>query len=79
MKTESIIQSKKLELIQWLSTIDDLTVLNKIVELKKQENIDWWNSISAKEKQSIEKGLQEAEDGKLNDHSKVKQLYEKWL
>lgn len=79
MKTESIIQSKKLELIQWLSTIDDLTVLNKIVELKKQENIDWWNSISVKEKQSIEKGLQDAEDGKLNNHSIAKQLYEKWL
>ncbi|CAM3484104.1 hypothetical protein [Aquirufa ecclesiirivi] len=79
MKTESIIQSKKLELIQWLSTIDDLTVLNKIVELKKQENIDWWNSISTKEKQSIENGLQDAEDGKINNHSKAKQLYEKWL
>ncbi|MHA8086205.1 hypothetical protein [Aquirufa sp. Wall-65K1] len=79
MKTESIIQSKKLELIQWLSTIDDITVLNKIFELKKQENIDWWNSISELEKQSIEQGLQEAENGKLNNHSKAKQLYEKWL
>ncbi|MHA8052016.1 hypothetical protein [Aquirufa sp. OSTEICH-129A] len=79
MKTESIIQSKKLELIQWLSTIDDITVLNKIFELKKQENIDWWSSISELEKQSIEQGLQEAENGKLNNHSKAKQLYEKWL
>lgn len=79
MKTEYIIQSKKLELIQWLSTIDDITVLNKIFELKKQENIDWWSSISELEKQSIEQGLQEAENGKLNNHSKAKQLYEKWL
>ena len=63
MKAELNIQSKKLELIQWLSTIEDLSVLNKIIDLKKQENKDWWNSISENEKQSIEKGLQDAEAG----------------
>jgi len=78
MKAVSI-QSKKLELIQWLSTIEDLSVLNKIIDLKKQENKDWWNSISENEKQSIEKGLQDAEAGKLNSHSKARQLYDKWL
>lgn len=79
MKSELNIQSKKLELIQWLSTIEDLSVLNKIIDLKKQENKDWWNSISGDEKQSIEKGLQDADAGKLNSHSKARQLYDKWL
>ena len=79
MKAELNRQSKKLELIQWLSTIEDLSILNKIIDLKKQENTDWWNSISESEKQSIEKGLQDAESGKLNSHSKAKQLYDKWL
>ena len=79
MKAELNIQSKKIELIQWLSTIEDLSVLNKIIDLKKQENKDWWNSISEDEKQSIEKGLQDAEAGKLNSHSKARQLYGKWL
>ena len=79
MKAELNIQSKKLELIQWLSTIEDLSVLNKIIDLKKQENKDWWNSISENEKQSVEKGLEDAEAGKLNSHSKARQLYDKWL
>lgn len=79
MKTELNIQSKKLELIQWLSTIEDLSVLNKIIDLKKQENNDRWNSISSDEKQSIEKGSQDADAGKLNSHSKARQLYDKWL
>ncbi|GEP52826.1 hypothetical protein FNO01nite_34980 [Flavobacterium noncentrifugens] len=79
IKAELNIQSKKLELIQWLSTVEDLSVLNKIIDLKKQENKDWWNSISETEKQSVEKGLQDAEDGKLNSHSKARQLYDKWL
>lgn len=79
MKAEFNIQSKKLELIQWLSTIEDLSILNKIIDLKTQENKDWWNSISENEKKSIEKGLQDVEAGKLNSHSKAKQLYDKWL
>jgi hypothetical protein len=79
MKAELNIQSKKLELIQWLSTIEDLSLINKIIDLKKHENKDWWDSISENEKQSIEKGLQDAEAGKLNSHSKAKQLYNKWL
>lgn len=79
MKAELNIQSKKIELIQWLSTIEDLSVINKIIDLKKQENKDWWNSISENEKQSVEKGLQDAEAGKLNSHSKAKELYGKWL
>jgi len=79
MKAELNIQSKKIELIQWLSTIEDLSVINKIIDLKKQENKDWWNSISENEKRSVEKGLQDAEAGKLNSHSKAKELYGKWL
>ncbi|MFM6947970.1 MAG: hypothetical protein ACKOWQ_03050 [Aquirufa sp.] len=79
MKAELNLQSKKLELIQWLSTIEDLSVIDKIIDLKKQENKDWWNLISDEEKQSIEIGLQDADAGKLNSHSKARQLYEKWL
>ena len=79
MKAELNIQSKKIELIQWLSTIEDLSVLNKIIDLKKQENKDWWDAISENERQSVEKGLKEAEAGTLNPHSKARKLYDKWL
>jgi len=79
MKAELNIQSKKLELIQWLSTIEDLSVLNKIIDLKKQENKDWWNFISDDEKNSVEKGLQDADAGKLVSHSKARKIYDKWL
>jgi len=58
---------------------DDLNLQSKNFELILQESKDLWNSISEIEKQSIEKGLQDAETGKLNPHLKAKQLYEKWL
>ncbi|ESU20218.1 hypothetical protein ABGT15_13025 [Flavobacterium enshiense] len=79
MNIELNIQNKKLELIQWLSTIEDSSIIEKIMELRKRESKDWWNSISESEKQSIEKGLQDAEAGKLNPHTNARKLYEKWL
>lgn len=69
----------KLELIQWLSTIEDSSIIEKIMDLRKKESIDWWNLISENEKQSIELGINDAESGKLNSHSKARNLYEKWL
>ena len=71
--------NKKIELIQWLSSIEDSSIIDKIMELKKKESKDWWNSISDDEKQSIEKGIQDADAGKLKPHSEARKLYEKWL
>ena len=79
MNIELNIQNKKLELIQWLSTIEDSAIIEKIMDLRKRENKDWWNSISENEKNSIEQGLKDAESGKLNSHSNARKLYEKWL
>lgn len=79
MNIDLNILNKKLELIQWLSTIEDITTIEKIMELRRRENKDWWNVISENEKQSIEQGLENATSGKLNAHSKARKLYEKWL
>ena len=73
------ILNQKLELIQWLSTIEDSSIIDKIMILRKKESKDWWNTISEAEKESIELGLKDVETGKLNSHSKVRELYEKWL
>ena len=78
MNIDLNIQNKKLELIQWLSTIEDLAVINKIFEIKKEKS-DWWDEISEAEKESIEKGLKDADEGRLNPRSKAQSLYEKWL
>ena len=51
MSAELNIQNKKLELIQWLSTVEDSNIIEKIMDLRKLENKDWWNSISQIEKE----------------------------
>jgi hypothetical protein len=61
-----------------LHETDKVSILDKIIDLRNKESKDWWNSISKQEKESIELGLKDAESGKLNPHSKARELYEKW-
>ncbi|WP_312421121.1 hypothetical protein [Epilithonimonas sp.] len=78
MDTDLQIQNKKLELIQWLSTIEDLNFLEKISEFISRENKkDWADLISDAERQSIEKGIEQADAGRLNPHSKAREIYGK--
>jgi hypothetical protein len=73
------IQKAKIDLIQWLTTIEDSSVIQKIIELKNTENKGWWNEMSDVEKKSIELGISDADNGNLKPHSEAKKIYEKWL
>ena len=76
---EANIQNIKIELIQWLTTLDDSSLIQKILDLRKNQAKDWWSEISEAEKKSIEKGISDSEKGKLNSHSEARKIYEKWL
>ena len=76
---ESKILNKKLELIQWLSTLEDIAVIEKLIKFRKEESTDWWDSISDEEKKSIERGLDEADGNSLTPHITARKAYEKWL
>ena len=73
------IQSAKIELIQWLTTLEDSSLIQKIMDLRKSETKNWWNEISESEKKSIELGLTDAENGKLKPNSEAENIYGKWL
>ncbi|MDO5637143.1 MAG: hypothetical protein Q4G18_07830 [Myroides sp.] len=77
MNTQTL--NKKIELIQWLSTLEDHSIIEKLLKFKKEETKDWWDSISEVEKESIEKGISDADNNKLETHSNVRKIYEKWL
>lgn len=74
MNIDLNIQNKKLELIQWLSTIEDLATINKIFEIKKEKS-DWWDEISKAEKESIEKGLKDIDEGRVVSHEVFMKSY----
>lgn len=70
---------KKIELIQWLSTLEDKSIIEKLFHFRNQENKEWWDSISTAEQASIEKGIADSENGNLHSHAQARKLYEKWL
>ena len=49
------------------------------MEIRVKETSDWWNEISEGEKESIQKGLAEAEARNLKPHSEARKIYDKWL
>ncbi len=80
MAADLHIQTKKIELIQWLSAIEDVSILNKIADLiAREQKSDWWAETSEAAKNSIEKGIADADKGRLHAHSKARDLYGKWL
>jgi predicted transcriptional regulator len=77
VKTE--LQNIKIELIQWLSTLEDVDTIQQLIDIKAKENADWWDTLSDSEKKSIEQGLADAKEGKLKPHSDALDIYGKWL
>lgn len=43
------------------------------------ETKDWWQTISPAERQSIEEGLTDIENGQTVSHEQMKEQYEHWL
>lgn len=70
------LQTKKLELIHWLSSIDDLRIIDKISKIRKEEK-SWWSDISDAEKKMIEDGLKDIEDGNIVSHEDFLKSYGK--
>jgi len=79
MGMEMNLQATKLELIQWLSTIDNPNIIEKILAIRNDQKEDWWKNLSALEKESINKGIEDADAGNLKNHDQARKIYGKWL
>lgn len=66
----------KLELIEWLVRLEDDEVIRylKIVKDNEQDH-DWWNTLTDEQKEGIEKGLRDIDEGRFVPHEEVKQRY----
>tara|TARA_R110001592_G_scaffold30066_1_gene108107 strand:+ start:957 stop:1190 length:234 start_codon:yes stop_codon:yes gene_type:complete len=73
------IQNTKIELIQWLTTLEDKGTLEKLLALRKSQLKSAPHQLSQDEKKSVELGLEDSEDGKIVSHQEAKKVYEKWL
>ncbi|NLL27318.1 MAG: hypothetical protein GX259_00830 [Bacteroidales bacterium] len=71
------IQAKKYLLIEWITSLSDSSLIDKLMQIA--EKSDWWDEISDEERNSIEKGLKDISDGRVISHSDVMKRYEKYL
>lgn len=72
------IQAEKIQLIEWLASINKPSVIKKLMSLKDTEK-DWWDEISEEEKSEIKKGLSQADKGQVVPHHQVMDKYKGWL
>lgn len=64
------IHAKKYQLIEWITNISDIKLIDKLMKIA--EKTDWWNEISEAERVSIERGLKDIEENRVFDHSEVR-------
>ena len=61
---------------------DDESILSKVqayFTTLKSKNVDWWETISDQEKEAINRGLQQLENGEGIPHEEVKRKVDKLL
>lgn len=73
MKQEAI----KLELIEWLSGLDDAETIEylKLVKDARVSREDWWSDLSDDVKAGIERGLKDIENNRVISHDDMKLKY----
>jgi hypothetical protein len=70
-------EALKLELIEWLTHLDDddtITYL-KIVKDSSEKGGDWWQDLTSDQKRGIERGLRDIDAGKVTPHDQVRKKY----
>ena len=75
------IQTEKLGLIEWISRLNDSSIIEKIREIKYEyfESNDWWDTMKKEELESINQGLKDFEEGRIHSHETARKIYEKYL
>jgi hypothetical protein len=71
---DTYVSSQKLELIHWITELNDLSVLAQVNAIKENTVV-----ASFAELQSIERGLEDFQQKRTISHTQAKKRYEKWL
>lgn len=73
-------QQQKANLINWIESVNDESLLEKIINYKDllvKTDRDWWQEIPVQHKASIAKGLKEVENGNVIGLEEFRKLYAK--
>ena len=76
------ISAEKQDIIQKICDIQDndfIDLIKNIVETPYPSMSDWWNEITPEERESVNRGLDDIDEGKVYPHEQIRKRYEKWL
>jgi hypothetical protein len=65
------LETRKINLINWISTLQDDKTLQKIEKLQK-ERTDWWDTMNNEDKKAINEGLAQLDKGEYYTHDQVR-------
>lgn len=65
------LETRKINLINWISTLQEDDILNKVEKIQK-ETADWWDGISKEDRDAINEGIDQLDKGQCFSHSQVR-------
>ena len=72
------LETRKINLINWLSSVQEEDVLAKVEKIQK-EKADWWDNVNDNDKKAINEGLKQLDKGdylsRLEVRSKIKEKF----
>ena len=77
METTKVLNKEINHYLASLNTHQKEVVLSVVKTFAQEEN-DWWDQVEDAAKDSIQKGLQQAKEGKVIPHDEVMKKYKKW-
>ncbi len=72
------IQAEKLNLIKWLTDVNEPAVIKRFIDLKQKQQKDWWDGIGEDERAEIMEGIGQADRGEVISHAEAMGKYQKW-
>ena len=64
---------------KYLDNADEKTIRMVVALLEVDAQNDWWDDLPVPAKDSIQRALQEVENGKVTPHKEVMRKYQEWL
>ena len=71
---DTFVSSQKVDLIHWITELNDLSVLAQVNAIKEDTIVTPYEEL-----QSIERGLNDFQQGRVISHTQARKRYEKWL
>lgn len=67
----------KLELIEWLSRVQDRETLEylKVIKDSRSDSSEWENELTTEQKEGIRRGLNDIEQGRTISHEEIEKKY----